>query len=343
MITKTYSFEKDGKVNSVYTLLNKSGAKAEVLTYGARLISLSVPNKTGSFTDVIVGCKSPEDYYQTNGYYGSTVGRYCNRIGNAEFELNGVKYVLEKNDGLNTLHGGNTANFDRVVWNAEIKGNSLSLYHFSADGDGGYPGNMSVEVKYTLTDDNELTIEYFAESDKDTVCNLTNHAFFNLSDLPTVLEHELMINANGITPCREDLIPHGEIQNITGTPYSFLPAKKIGKDIFDKDKMISFCNGYDFNYCLNRKTKNDLEFCANLYSPQSGISMDCYTTKPGLQIYTSNEEVKFNGKKSYGVHSAICLETQFYPNSPNCKEYPSATLKVGEKYSHKTVYKFSVR
>lgn len=342
MVQKTYSFTKNGNINDVYTLTNKNGAKAEILTYGARLISLFVPDRNDNLVDVIVGCATPEEYYDQKDYFGATVGRYCNRIGDAKFTLNGKEYVLEKNNGQNTLHGGNTANFDRAIWSASVQGESLVLTHFSPDGAGGYPGNMNVKTVYTLTQDNALEIEFFATCDKDTVCNLTNHAYFNLG-AQTVLDHQLMIDASKITPCGKDLIPHGDYLDITNTPYCFLPAKKIGQDIFSSEPMINRCGGYDFNYCLNRKTQKDLELCAYLYNEQNGIMLECLTTKTGLQIYTGNGTGGFWGKRGYVKHCAICLETQFYPNTPNCPQYPSATLKVGQVYNHKTVYKFSVK
>ncbi|MBQ3596553.1 MAG: galactose mutarotase [Clostridia bacterium] len=341
MVQKTYSFIKNGKQNDVYTLTNENGLKAEILTYGARLISLFVPNDKGELVDVIVGCATPEEYYDQKDYFGATVGRYCNRIGEAKFTLNQKEYILEKNNGQNTLHGGNTTNFDRIIWSAEIKGEGLVLSHFSPDGAGGYPGNMQVQVVYTLTDDNALDIKYYAKSDMDTICNLTNHAYFNLG-AQTILQHELMINAKKITKCGLDLIPHGEFLDIDGTDYSFMPPKQIGKDIFSKEQLIEKCGGYDFNYCLERKTKKDLELCAYLYNEANGVMMECFTTKPGLQIYTGNGTGGFKGKRGYIKHCAVCLETQFYPNTPNCPEYPSCTLKAGEEYNHQTVYKFSV-
>ena len=247
---------------------------------------------------------------------------------------------MEQNDGKNTLHGGNTANFDAQNWQAEIIENSLVLSHFSPDGAGGYPGNMTVKVTFTLTDDDEVRIDYFATTDKDTLCNLTNHAFFNLGGQDTVLSHELMIKARKMTPVDDELIPHGEVVDIDGTPYSFYPAKKVGADIFSNAPLIKHCNGYDFNYCLE-KAGNNLEHFAYLYDEQSGRKMDCYTTLPAVQLYTCGK-MDFNGKKHYGVHAGLCLETQGYPNSPNCPAYPSTVLKAGETYRETTIYKFSV-
>ena len=342
MITKTYSFEKDGKQNDVYTLRNAGGLEADILTYGARLIRLSVPDKAGAFADVIVGCKTPEDYYGENPYFGATIGRYGNRIGGGQFTLNGKVYRIEQNEGNNTLHGGYSANFDRVVWDAKIDGERLVLTHVSPDGAGGFPGTLTVQVALVLTDQNELKIEYTAVSDRDTVCNLTNHSYFNLGNSPTVLDHVMMIHATKITPVDGELIPHGEYEDIVGTPYSFLPAKPLGQDMFSDAKLIAQCGGYDFNYCLDRIGKG-LELCATVYEPVSGRKMDCYTTLPGVQLYTACALNAFEGKRHYEKYAAFCLETQGYPNAPNCPQYPSTVLKAGDTYHEITVYRFSVK
>ncbi|MBQ9728572.1 MAG: galactose mutarotase [Clostridia bacterium] len=343
MIKKTYSFEKDGFINDVYTLYSAKGCEADILTYGGHLIALRAPDKNGVLGDCIVGCKNPEDYYGEYPYFGATIGRYGNRIGGAKFTLNGKEYVLEANDKGNCLHGGITAPFNRQLWDAEIVGdNSLRLSLVSPDGAGGFPGELKVWVTYTLTDENELIIDYKAVSDQDTVCNLTNHSYFNIGSQDTVLSHELMINSKQITPVDEELIPHGEFMDIEGTEYSFLPAKTIGKDIASNAKWIRHCNGYDFNYCLEKKGEG-LEHFAYVYDKESGRKMDCYTTLPGVQLYTACSTGGFQGKKNYVNHCALCLETQRFPNSPNCPKYPKTTLKAGEEYHEVTVYKFSVQ
>lgn len=342
MITKSYSFEKNGAINDVYTLTNANGAEVDVLTYGARILRISVPDRNGKFGDVVVGCKKPEDYYGENPYFGATIGRFGNRIGGARFTLNGKEYPIEANEGKNTLHGGTTADFSRVVWNAEIQGDFLVLTHLSPDGAGGFPGNLSVTLTISFSNENELKLDYKATTDKDTVCNLTNHTYFNLGGRPTVLDHELMINAKKLTPVDSELIPHGEYWDIEGTPYSFLPAKPIGKDIFSNTSLIEQCGGYDFNYCLDRIGKG-LERSACVYDPETGRRMSCYTTLPGIQLYTANATGGFKGKKAYVNHCALCLETQGYPNSPNCPSYPSTVLKAGETYHEITAYKFSTR
>lgn len=341
MIKKTYSFEKDGNTYDVYTLSNAAGCEVDILTYGARITRISVPDKNGVMGDVIVGYARPEEYIGCGAYYGATIGRYGNRIGSAKFTLGGKEYTLEANNGKNSLHGGNTANFDAQNWGAEIDGNTLVMSLLSPDGAGGYPGNMQVQVFFTFTDENALVIEYAATTDKDTVCNLTNHAYFNLGEQDTVLDHELMIKASKMTPVDKELIPHGDLEEITGTPYSFYTAKKLGKDMFSDAEMIKFCNGYDFNYCIDRDG-DGLEHFAYVYDEVSGRKMDCYTTLPGVQLYTACH-MSLNGKKNYGDHCSLCLETQGYPNSPNCPTYPTTTLKAGEKYHEITVYKFSVK
>lgn len=340
MVEKTYSFTHGGETYEVYALANANGLKMDVLTYGARIINLFVPDRNGQLLDVLVSHATPEAQCAAKDYYGATIGRFANRIGGARFTLGGREYRLEKNDLDNTLHGGDTANFDAQNWAAEIAGNSLVLRHFSPDGAGGFPGNMRVTVTFTLTEENEVVIDYFATTDKDTPCNLTNHAFFNLGGQDTVLSHELMIKARKMTPVDEQLIPHGATMDIDGTPYSFLPAKPVGKDVFSNAPLIRQCNGYDFNYCIDREGEG-LEHFAYLYDAASGRRMDCYTTLPAVQLYTCCH-MDFHGKKHYGDHAALCLETQGYPNSPNCPQYPSTVLKAGEEYRERTVYKFSV-
>jgi aldose 1-epimerase len=341
MITKTYSFQKDGKQNDVYTLCNANGMEADILTYGGRLIRLTAPDRNGCFDDVIVGCKTPEDYYGDNPYFGATIGRYGNRIGGGQFSLNGILYEIEKNEGNNTLHGG-FCGFDRVIWDAKIDGDRLLLSHLSPDGACGFPGNLSVTVAFSLSDENELKIEYTATTDKDTVCNLTNHTYFNIGGQDTVLGHTLWLNARQITPVDEELIPHGEYMDIDGTPYSFLPAKKLGQDMFSNAKLIKQCNGYDFNYCLDRVGKGLVRF-GSVYDEETGRKMDCYTSLPAVQLYTACALDSFDGKKKYGKYCALCLETQGFPNAPNCPEYPSTLLKAGETYHEITAYKFSVK
>lgn len=342
MIKKTYSFTKNGQSNDVYTLQNRVGAEVDILTYGARIIRISMPDKNGRFDDLVVGCKTPEDYYDENPYFGATVGRFANRIGASKFPLNGEMVTVENNEGNNSLHGGTTAGFDKQIWDAEIVGESLVLTLVSPDGAGGYPGELTVRLEITLSDKNELRLDYKAQTTKDTVVNLTNHTYFNIGGQPTVLGHELFINAKKITPVDDELIAHGEFLDVENTPYSFLPAKPLGKDMFSDAPLIRLCGGFDFNYCLDRVGRG-LERFARVYDPATGRKMDCYTTLPGVQLYTACKTGGFVGKKAYENHCALCLETQFFPNSPNCPSYPSALLKAGETYHEITAYKFSVK
>ncbi len=342
MVKKTYTFtDKCGTVD-VYTLTNARGMQMEVSTLGGRILTLTAPDRDGRFADVLMGLARPEDYVDNHPYYGAFIGRYGNRIGGAKFTLGGKTYELEKNNGKNMLHGG-FVGFDRRLMTAKIDGDALVLSYHSPDGECGFPGNLDVDVKYELTDDGEVKLTYDAVSDADTLCNLTNHAYFNIGDDDTVLDQVLDINASRITPVDDELIPHGEFMDVIGTPYSFKGGVKLGKNMFSDDHMIALCHGFDFNYCLDRKTENDLEFCASVYDEKSGRYMECYTTLPGVQLYTSNTVKGSVGKKTYENYAALCLETQGFPNSPNCPEYPSTVLKKGEKYHTETVYKFSVK
>lgn len=343
MIKKTYTFtDKNGAAVDVYTLENAKGMKMEVSTLGGRILTLTAPDRNGKLADVLMGLARPEDYVDNHPYYGAFIGRYGNRIGGAKFTLGGKTYELEKNNGKNMLHGG-FVGFDRRLMTAKVDGDALVLSYHSPDGECGFPGNLDVDVKYELTDDGEVKLTYDAVSDADTLCNLTNHAYFNIGDDDTVLDQVLDINASRITPVDDELIPHGEFMDVIGTPYSFKGGVKLGKNMFSDDHMIALCHGFDFNYCLDRKTENDLEFCASVYDEKSGRYMECYTTLPGVQLYTSNTVKGSVGKKTYENYAALCLETQGFPNSPNCPEYPSTVLKKGEKYHTETVYKFSVK
>lgn len=265
MVKKTYTFtDKSGAAVDVYTLTNAKGMKMEVSALGGRILTLTAPDRDGRFADVLMGLARPEDYVDNHPYYGAFIGRYGNRIGDAKFTLGGKTYELEKNNGRNMLHGG-FVGFDRRLMTAKVDGEALVLSYHSPDGECGFPGNLDVDVKYELTDDGEVKLTYDAVSDADTLCNLTNHAYFNIGDDDTVLDQVLDINASRITPVDDELIPHGEFMDVIGTPYSFKGGVKLGKNMFSDDHMIALCHGFDFNYCLDRKTENDLEFCASVY------------------------------------------------------------------------------
>jgi aldose 1-epimerase len=341
-ITKTDWGELDGKKVYLFTLTNTKGTEVKISNYGGTVTSFVTADKTGGKSGIIIGFDSLNNYLQKPPYFGALIGRYGNRIGNAKFTLEGKEYKLAANDGKNALHGG-LKGFDKVVWDATVVNDSLpslTLNYISKDGEEGYPGNLKVIVKYTLTEDNELKIEYNAETDKATPVNLTNHTYFNLSgDVSnTILNHTLMIDADHYTPVDSTLIPTGEIKAVKGTPFDFTSPKKIGRDI------DSVKRGYDHNWVLNKKDAS-LQKVAVLSDSASGRSLEVYTTEPGLQFYTGNF---LNGKfinrdgKSINQHTALCMETQHFPDSPNKPNFPSTILKPGEKYHSETIYKVVV-
>ena len=340
--TKTaWGTTPDGQTVELYALRNSKGAEARIMNYGGVLVSLKVPDRTGAFGDVVAGLDSFQDYLKPPPYFGAIIGRYGNRIGNARFTLNGVEYNLSKNDGQNSLHGG-ARGFDKRLWQATpLSPQNIELKYRSADGEEGYPGNLNVTVKYTLTDANELRIDYSAVTDKDTVVNLTNHSYFNLAGEGDVLAHEVMINADRFTPVDKGLIPTGELKDVTGTPFDFRAATPIGKRIEQNDQQLSFAGGYDHNWALNR-SGNGLETAAKVSDPKSGRVMEVLTTQPGLQFYTGNFlDGTLKGKgRTYTRRSAFCMETQHFPDSPNKPGFPSTVLRPGSVYESTTVYRF---
>jgi aldose 1-epimerase len=326
-----------------YTLTNKNGMVVKVLNYGGTITHLLVPDKYGKMGDVVLGYDSLSGYLQEgNPYFGCLVGRYANRIARARFMLGGQWYFLAANNNGNTLHGG-LKGFDKVVWQVKsFTDTSIVLSYLSHDGEEGFPGNLSVDVIYSLGPDNSLKIDYTAITDKATPVNLTSHCYFNLaagSD-STILNHELMLQADQYTPVNEFLIPTGKIASVKGTPMDFTSSKKIGKDI------AKVKGGYDHNWVLNRHSK-DLEKAASLYHAGSGRLMEVYTTEPGIQFYSGNfldgslKHTK-EGKK-YIQHAALCLEAQHFPDSPNQPSFPNTILKPVETYRQTTVYKFLVK
>lgn len=336
----------DGKQVKLYVLVNARGAEACITNYGGRVVSLMVPDRDGKLTDVELGYDNIDDYVKNDGNYGALIGRYGNRIGQAQFSIDGNTYHLPVNNGPHCLHGG-PKGFDKLVWDATQEGdNRLVLTLVSADGDAGFPGNLSVKVVYTLTDDNALDIDYSAVTDKPTVVNLTNHSYFNLNgDLSSSIHnHEVMIDANVITPSDETLITDGSMRNILGSPLDFTTAKPLGRDIAaDYDQLING-NGYDQNFVLNNRGDIN-KVAATCYSPVTGILMEILTSEPGLQIYTGNFLDGQPGKHGvpYPERSAVAFETQHYPNTPNCPSYPSCELRPGETYATRTIYRFKVK
>ena len=339
---------QDGKAVDLYTLTNANGCVVKITNYGGIVVSLTVPDRNGQMCDVVLGYNSLDEYIKNSPYFGALIGRYGNRIGNAQFELDGKTYTLAKNDGNNTLHGGNKG-FDKVVWNAkeihEKGAVGLELTYLSKDGEEGFPGNLSVTVKYIWTNKNELKIEYSATTDKTTVVNLTHHSYFNLACKGDILNHELMIKADKFTPVDEGLIPTGELRDVAGTPFDFTKPTKIGARINEDNEQLKFGKGYDHNWVLN-DYNGSLHKVASLYEPTTGRFMEISTTEPGLQFYSGNfldGTITGKGGVVYNFRSGLCLETQHFPDSPNKPEFPSTVLKPGEKYSSTTIYKFSVK
>lgn len=333
----------DGKPVTEYTLKNSSGMQVSILNYGGTVTRIIVPDKNGNMGDVVLGFDSFDGYLQKNEpYFGALIGRFANRIANAKFSLDGRTYTLAANNNGNSLHGGNKG-FDKVLWTAQkLSDSSLKLNYQSKDGEEGYPGNVDVEVIYTLSSDNSLKLDYTATTDKATPINLTNHSYFNLSagKDSTILNHELQLNAEKYTPVNDKLIPTGEIAEVKNTPMDFKQPKTIGRDI-EKVK-----GGYDHNWVLDRNG-NGLEKAATLYEPNSGRFMEVFTTQPGIQFYSGNfldGTLQYTKKgQKYVQHGALCLETQHYPDSPNRPAFPNTILKPGEVYRQTTVYKFSVK
>ena len=327
-----FNTEVDGKQVSLYTLTNGS-LTMEVTNYGGRVVSLWVPDRRGSYENVVLGHKNIDSYinYKGERYLGAAVGRYANRIGNGSFTLDGKKYELFKNDHGNTLHGGEFG-IDRIVWDvASLTDNAIVLHTVLPDGMDGFPGNLDITMTYTLTPDNEFRVDYLATTDAPTVCNLSHHSFFNLKGKGNILDHELMINGKVITVIDEQLIPKGTFLPVNGTPMGFLESKSIGKDINTYHPQMENGHGYDFNWVLN-KPMGDMGLAAILYEPTSKRCMEVYTDQPGLQFYSGNF---FENK-----YEALALETQKYPDSPNKTTFPTTVLRPGEEYHHTCIYRF---
>ena len=333
-----------GEAVDIYTLTNAAGLEARVITYGATVVSLKSPDKAGKKADVLLGFDGLEGYLQEQPYMGAIVGRYGNRIAKGQFALNGKTYKLAVNNGPNALHGG-LRGFDKRVWAAVAKADAVVLKYSSANGEEGYPGKLDVTVTYTLTNSNELRIDYHALADQDTVANLTNHAYFNLSGEPTILNHLVKLEADRFTPVDANLIPTGEIRSVAGTPFDFRRETLVGTRINAKDEQITFGKGYDHNWVLNG-SPGTLRKIAEVHSPLSGRLLTVSSTEPGVQFYTGNFlDGSLTGKsgRKYIQRSGLCLETQHYPNSPNQPTFPSTVVKKGVPMTSTTVWQLSTR
>lgn len=344
------SFQKvvDEKNTSLYVLINKSGAELCLLNHGARIVSLLVPDKDSNLVDVVTGHNSVDEYITSEEpYFGAVCGRTANRIAKGKFTLEGKEYTLAVNNGPNSLHGG-LKGFNAVVWDAkQIDKQTVEFTYLAKDGEEGFPGNLSVKIIYTLSDENSVDIKYEATTDKTTILNLTNHAYFNLSGAgdPSIGDHILTIDSDFYLPTDDTAIPYGKPEKLAGTPMDFKTPKAIGTHIDENFEQLIFAKGYDHTYILNKKDQQ-MAHALQCYSPKTNIELNVYTDQPGVQIYTGNwmtgNFVGKNGQR-YPARSAVCFETQHYPDSIHNADYPSIVLKVGEKFESQTVFSFTVK
>jgi len=344
---------QEGEPVDLYSLTNRAGMQLAITNYGGTVVSLSVPDRSGKLEDVVLGYDRLEDYERGRSFFGGTIGRYANRIARGKFTLSGKDHVLSRNEGCNTLHGG-LKGFSKRVWAANDVSSSsaqaLELTYFSKDGEEGFPGDLSLSVTFSLpADRNELRIEYAAITEgKDTVLNLTNHSYFNLGGAGNgkMLAHHLTLRARHFTPVDDRLIPTGELRNVAGTPFDFTRAMPIGQRIHEDHEQLKFAKGYDHNWVLDHDHPGSLDVAAEVCDPASGRVLVIATTEPGIQFYSANfleEMTQGKGGKFYGPHSAFCLETQHFADSPNHPEFPSTVLKTGESYRSTTIYGLSFR
>jgi aldose 1-epimerase len=337
----------DGKPVEQFTLTNANGIELTAIGYGGIITSLRVPDRSGKLDDIVLGFDRLEDYLKEHPFFGAIIGRYGNRIAKGQFSLAGQTYKLAVNNGPNHLHGGNQG-FDKVLWNVAPSpgSNTLTLTRTSPDGEEGYPGNLRVRVTYTLTDKNELVVDYTATTDKPTPVNLTQHSYFNLAGQASgdVLGHELMLNADRYTPVDATLIPTGELAPVANTPFDFRKPTTIGSRINGTHPQLEAGGGYDHNWVLNRKGSG-LQLAARVTEPKTGRTLEIATTEPGIQFYSGNFlDGKLTGKGGavYKHRTGFCLETQHFPDSPNQPNFPSTILKPGEEYKTRTVFTFGV-
>src|SRR6187551_303377 len=347
--TSPFGVLPDGKEVTSYTLRNANGTEMSVINYGGIITSLKTADKQGQFADIVLGYDSLSSYLKSSPFFGALIGRYGNRIAKGKFKLDGTSYKLATNNNENHLHGG-VKGFDKVYWNIEVLPDSasLKLTYTSADGEEGYPGNLSTEVVYTLTDADELKIDYKATTDKKTVVNLTQHTYFNLTGDANqdILNHQLQIDAPQLLPVDKTLIPTGELKPVANTPFDFNTSTTVGSRIAQDDEQLKFGKGYDHCWVLNTSDGKTLRKVAELYEPTSGRVLEVSTTEPGIQFYSGNfldGTLIGKGGVAYKHRSGLCLETQHYPDSPNKPSFPSVVLNPGETYSTTTVYTFSTK
>ena len=345
---RTFGTTTEGVDVKLYTLRNSHGAEVSICNYGGLVTSLKVPDKNGSFGDVVLGYDNLADYIKSSPYFGALIGRYGNRIAKGQFSLDGKDYTLATNNGPNTLHGG-LKGFDKVVWQARAyqseSGPSLELTYLSKDGEEGYPGNLSVKAVYTLTEDNALKLEYTATTDKDTIANLTHHSYFNLAGNGDVLNHVVMIDADKFTPVDSTLIPTGELKPVEGTPFDFRTPTAVGARIGQNDEQLKLGHGYDHNWIINDYT-GKVRLMAHVYEPTSGRVLEVFSSEPGLQFYSGNfldGTLKGKGGWVYQFRDGFCMEPQHFPDSPNKPNFPSVVLKPGTVCHNTIIYRFSVR
>jgi aldose 1-epimerase len=338
----------DGRTVELFTLTNAGGMEVGIMNYGGAITVIKAPDRAGALADVTLGFDTLEGYLQpTNPYFGALCGRVANRIANGRFKLGPVEYKLAQNNGKNSLHGG-LIGFDKKLWAARIlespQGPALELSYTSPDGEEGYPASLHTQVLYSLSDHNELKIDYFATSDRETLVNLTNHAYFNLAGEGNgnVLGHEMQLHADCFTPIDNNLIPTGHLAPVKGTPFDFTRGQPIGLQINEDHPQLTFGLGYDHNFVINR-TGHGLAVAAKVREPKSGRTMEVYTTEPGVQLYTGNflnQDVVGKGGKTYDFRFGFCLETQHFPDAINHPHFPSIVLHPGQTYRQTTVYKF---
>jgi aldose 1-epimerase len=337
----------DGREADLFQLTNDSGMVVDITNYGGTVTSIKVPDRSGNLDDVVLGYKTLEEYVRNPRFLGCVVGRHANRLADGRFSLNGTQYQLAQNNGPNHLHGGNKG-FDKRLWTAALVGDDdaadLQLNYRSEDREEGYPGELNVTVHYSLSNGNELRIDYRATTDRDTIVNLTNHSYFNLAGGGDILAHELTLNADSFTPVTKLLIPTGELRRVENTPFDFREGATIGSRISDPDEQLRFTGGYDHNFVLS-DWNGAPTWCAIVKEPSTGRVLEVSTTAPGLQFYSGNFlDGSLIGRegKSYEKHAGLCLETQHFPDAPNHPNFPSTILRAGEEYRHSTIFRFSI-